>query len=150
MFKFRQAWFSRSALVALAALLLSTAGCVRGPRIVPVSGQVLIDGKPLEHGFVQVIPEGYRAASGKIGPDGRFQLTTFAPNDGCAVGSHPATVIGVETINPTSQRWHAPKKYADPATSGLTVTIEGPTDSLTIKLTWDGGKPFVEHFSKEK
>lgn len=137
--------------VAVAALLVPflAAGCSEGPRIVPVSGQVLIDGKPLQHGFVQVIPAGFRPASGPIGSDGRFQLTTLKPNDGCVIGQHPVAVIGVETINPQSQRWHAPKQYTDPTKSKLTVTIEGKTDDLTINLTWAGGKPFVEQFSKE-
>lgn len=137
------------ASLAIAGLLLLAVGCSKGPEIVPVSGQVLIDGKPLTHGFVQVAPKGFRAASGKIGPDGRFTLTTLKPGDGCLVGTHPAAVIATESINAGSQRWHAPKKYQDFATSGLTVTVTGPTDSLTIELTWDGGKPFIQYFGKE-
>lgn len=125
------------------------AGCDDGPKIVPVSGQVLIDGEPLTHGFVQVAPAGYRPASGKIGEDGRFTLTTTKPGDGCVVGTHPATVVGTESIDAGSQRWHAPKAYADYESSGLTVTIDGPTEDLKIELSWKGGKPFVERFSKE-
>ena len=34
-------------------------------------------------------------------------------------------------------------------TSGLTCEISGPTDALTINLTWDGGKPFIEHAGAE-
>lgn len=138
-----------AAAVSAVLVPVLAAGCSGGPRIVPVSGQVLIDGKPLPHGFVQVVPEGFRPASGKIGPDGRFQLTTLQENDGCVVGEHPVAVIGVETINPQSQRWHAPKTYTDPTRSKLTVSIEGKTTDLTINLTWAGGKPFVEHYSKE-
>jgi hypothetical protein len=41
-------------------------------------------------------------------------------------------------------KWHAPKKYFRYKSSGLTEEITGPTDSLVINLTWDGGKPFVE------
>jgi hypothetical protein len=132
------------------AILLLGVGCSRGPQIVPVAGQVLIDGKPLPHGFVQVAPEGFRAASGPVDYDGRFRLTTLKPNDGCVLGSHRVTVVGVQSIDGTSQRWHAPKKYADITSSDLTITIEGETDSLTINLTWAGGKPFVEKFSKER
>ena len=98
---------------------------------------------------MQIAPDGFRAASGPIGADGRFRLTTLKPNDGCLVGTHPVAVVGVQSINGTSQRWHAPKKYADITSSNLTVSIEGETDSLTINLTWAGGKPFVERFSKE-
>jgi len=131
----------------LVALLLLVSGCGDGrPKRVPVSGRVLIDGKPLSYGFVRVVPEGARPASGKIGPDGRFTLTTFEPGDGAVLGTHAMSVAGVEVINSTSQRWHAPKKYADTGTSDLTATIDGPTDSLIVELTWDGRKPFVERF----
>ncbi|MFO0811109.1 MAG: hypothetical protein U0746_20970 [Gemmataceae bacterium] len=132
------------------AVLAFAVGCgSSGPRLVPVSGIVLIDGKPLPFGVVQVAPEGGRAASGRIGPDGRFTLTTFVEGDGCYVGSHPVAVVGTESINAGSQRWHAPMKYASSAESGLTVSIDGPTSSLKIELTWAGGKPFVQHFGKE-
>lgn len=133
-----------------AACAVALAGCGdRGPKLVPAAGIVLIDGKPLTHGVVQVVPAGGRAASGKIGPDGRFTLTTFRDNDGCYVGTHPVAVVANESIDGTSQRWHAPKKYVSADASGLTVTITGPTDDLKVELTWDGGKPFVQHFSKE-
>ena len=50
---------------ALAVVFLALAGCGDGgPKIVPVSGIVLIDGQPLTYGHVQVIPEGWRPASG--------------------------------------------------------------------------------------
>jgi hypothetical protein len=137
-------------LLALASAAVAAAGCGDpGPKLVPVAGVVLIDGKPLTHGFVQVAPVGGRAATGKIGPDGRFTLTTFTENDGCYVGTHPVAVVATESIDGSSQRWHAPKKYTSADTSGLTVTVDGPTDGLKIELTWDGGKPFVQHFSKE-
>lgn len=139
---------SRTVLLSAALLLLAT-GCGSENEIVPVSGQVLIDGKPVTHGFVQVAPKGFRAASGKIGPNGRFTLTTVKEGDGCAVGTHPAAVIATESINASSQRWHAPRKYQDFATSGLTVNVTGPTNDLKIELTWDGGKPFIQRFGKE-
>jgi hypothetical protein len=109
-----------------------------------VSGQVLIDGKPLEFGFVQVIPEGDRAAQGDIGPDGRFQLTTYETGDGCVPGKHKVRVVAKEETGPHSRRWHAPKDYMNPDKSGLTVDITEATDSLVIELSWNGGKPFEE------
>jgi len=132
-------------VTVLALLLATVAGCDDGrPERVAVSGQVLIDGKPLTRGFVRFVPTGARPASGEIAPDGRFTLMTFEPGDGAVTGTHAVSVIAVEQLNDTTRRWHAPKKYADPKTSRLTTTIDGPTDSLLIELTWDGGKPFVE------
>jgi hypothetical protein len=124
---------------ALVAASLVLAGCgPGGPKIVPVSGIVLIDGKPLTYGHIQVLPSGWRPASGHIGADGRFTLTTTDPNDGCVVGTHPAVILAGESITPETMKWHAPEKYADVKTSGLTVNISGPTDDLKIELQSDG------------
>ncbi len=86
----------------------------------------------------------------RLDENGRFKLTYRDPGDGVYTGTHLATVAAIEQISETSQRWHAPKEYANPATSGLWVTIDGPTDDLKIELTWDKSSkekgPFVEKF----
>jgi hypothetical protein len=141
-----------TALAASGLLLLSLfpAGCGDGrPNRVPVSGRVTIDGKPLPAGFIRVCPANQRAATGAIGPDGRFKLTTFNPNDGCVVGKHCVTVAGSE-VQGAALLWHAPKKYCDMDTSRLEVEITGPTDNVEINLTWDGGKPFKEYLDGER
>jgi hypothetical protein len=135
----------RSALViALLPSCLLLLGCNKGPEIVPVSGQVLIDGKPLEHGYIRVLPTGGRAAQAEIRKEGKFTLTTKVEGDGCLLGTHVVAIIALEIIGPGKQRWHAPNKYRKAKTSGLTVQIDGPTDDLTVELTWDGGKPFID------
>ena len=124
---------------AMAVAFLALAGCGDGgPKIVPVSGSVTIDGQPLAYGHIQVLPSGWRPASGRIGGDGRFTLTTTAPNDGCAVGTHPVAILAGEPITPETMKWHAPQKYSDTKTSNLTVTITGPIDDLKIELKSDG------------
>jgi hypothetical protein len=136
---------SACVFLTLAMALVPAAGCGDGrPARFPVSGTVLIDGKPLDYGFIRLLPEGARPATSDISPDGRFTLKTFETGDGVVPGTHPVVVLGAEVLSSTQQRWHAPKKYADPNTSGLTATIDGPTDSLVIKLSWEGRKPFVE------
>jgi hypothetical protein len=123
----------------LLAPLLGLVGCGDGgPKIVPVSGVVLIDGKPLDYGHIQVIPTGWRPASGGIGSDGRFTLSTTVPGDGVAVGTHPVAILAGESITSEQMVWHAPEKYADIKTSNLTVTISGPTNDLKIELQSDG------------
>ena len=117
------------------------------PDRVPVAGQVLIDGEPVEHGFVRLIADNARPATGELRPGGRFELTCFAGQDGSTLGTHTVTVTGVEQLGPTSQRWYAPKKYANAKTSGLKATVNDATDSLVIELTWAGGHPFVETFT---
>ncbi len=141
----------RAGCYLLCGTLIAVVGCGQAekrPDRVPVSGRVTIDGKPLEYGTVQVIPTGDRPASGKIGADGRFELMTYDPGDGCVLGQHRVAVIANESID-AGQRWHAPKKYIDPEQSGLSINITGPTSDLVIELTWDGQEPFVERFETE-
>lgn len=134
----------RAPALVVFALGLVAAGCNRNPTRVPVSGQVLIDGEPLVHGQVAFIPESGRPSSGVLDEQGRFTLSSFAPNDGAALGVHQIAVIAQEALSDTETKWHAPKKYANHETSGLTWEITGPTDSVVINLSWEGGKPFVE------
>lgn len=133
----------RLAGLALASLL--SAGCGDGrPEIVPVSGQVLIDGKPLDRGFVRFLPNGSRASTGKIGGDGRFTLTCVEPGDGAVAGTHRVEVVASELTSATTMKWYVPKKYADSKASGVTFEISEPTSEAVIQLSWDGGKTFVE------
>jgi hypothetical protein len=134
-----------AAAVAVLAPILPGCGDGYPPRA-PISGQVLIDGRPVPCGTVCVVPKDARPAAGKIGPDGRFTLRCFEENDGAVLGTHAVTVMSFEMINPSTRKWFVPKKYQDAKTSGKTVTIDGPDDALVINLTWDGDGPFVERF----
>lgn len=126
----------RSAAVAL--LLL--AGCGDGrPRIVPTTGVVLMNGKPLTGhiGFVRVVPAGARPATGRIDPaNGRFTLTTYETDDGCIEGTHPTAVI-VNTTVGNRLIWITPERYGDDKTSGLTVDVKG--DKADVELRLEGG-----------
>ena len=123
----------------LIVCLIGVTGCGSGrPKIVKVSGQVFIDGQPLAAGvpgFIQVVPEGTRAATGNIDPQtGRFTLTSFEADDDCVPGTHKVAIIlramvGTESVSLIDE------KYANPNTSGLTVTIDKPTDSLRIDIS---------------
>jgi hypothetical protein len=139
------AWILGWGLLLLWSL---ASGCGDGrPKRVPVSGRVLIDGKPLEVGFLQVLVKGNHPASGKLGPGGRFTLTTFDENDGCAPGTHPVAVIAGQSLNEKEFKWFAPQKYADSKTSGLKMEVTGPRDDVELRLTWQGSghdRPFVE------
>src|SRR5262245_55813685 len=109
----------------------------------------MIDGKPLTCGAIRVVPDGARSAVAKIQPDGTFSLTTFVSNDGCAPGTHRVEVVGYELLNNfTVRSWHAPVRYSDGETSGLTLAVSEPTDSATINLSWGNDKPFTENLIK--
>lgn len=140
-FRIVRTWLS---LAGAGAVLLCLAGCDDRPKRVPVAGKVLIDGEPLTNGYVTFIPENNRPAVGQIDEQGNFRLTTFDNNDGCVPGTHGVTVVSNQQITPSRMKWLIPKKYMDVSTSGEKVTIEKPTEDLVIKLTWAGGRPYIE------
>ena len=134
-----------SASLILLLVTIALIGCGDGrPKRLAVSGQVLIDGKPLGYGFVRFVPQGSRPSGGRLDEQGRFTLSCYGANDGIIPGVHRVEVDGSESISSTQTKWHAPKKYFRYKSSGLQQEITGPTDSLVINLSWDGGKPFVE------
>jgi hypothetical protein len=134
---------SRRLLAGLTLGLLL--GCGDGrPERLQVSGQVLIDGAPLTHGYIRFVPRGARPSGSELDEQGRFTLSCYGDEDGVVPGVHRIEVDGAELISSRERKWHAPKKYVRFKTSGLEQEITESTDSLTINLTWDGGKPFVE------
>jgi hypothetical protein len=109
-----------------------------------MTGQVLIDGKPLTHGSVKFVPTGARPSVAKLDEEGRFTLSCYGDQDGIVPGIHRVSVNGSEYISNNQRKWHAPPKYFRFQTSGLTQEITEETESVEINLTWNGGKPFVE------
>ena len=140
-------WLYHAQWVSMVVLTLLLTGCGDGrPVRVPISGKVLIDGKPLTSGTICIIPDNARKSAGRIGPDGRFTMRCFDKEDGVVLGTHTVTVTSCDTINDRTRRWNVPKKYSDADSSELSVTIDGPDDNLTIKISWDGDKPFTERY----
>jgi hypothetical protein len=129
----------------VAAMLLVLVGCSDNrPARVPISGQVLIDGEPLKFGVIRFIPDDGRPSSGNLDANGRFTLRCFDDDDGAVLGHHKVAIFANEALDDRRTRWHAPPKYASLTNSGLDQQITEPNQSLTIKLTWDGGKPFTD------
>lgn len=131
------------ALTSCVVTFLSLTGCDSRPKRIHVSGQVLIDGKPLSVGDVKFVPEGARPSSGKLDKDGRFTLTCYDGNDGVVPGHHRVQVSASEVSGEDKIQWHAPMKYASFRTSGLAADVNEPTTSLLIELTSDGNSASV-------
>ena len=126
------------AIVVLLTLSLSL-GCGRkGPRPVPVSGTVTVDGKPLAGGAITVAPEKGRAAGGRIGPDGRFELSSWQPGDGVAPGTHRVEVIASKPLPGNRRQWLVPKKVRSLATSPLRLEVTEPTAGAVIAIETGG------------
>lgn len=93
-------------LSAIAAVAILLSGCGDShPKRVPVSGRVLIDGKPVETGYIQLVPAEDCPATGTLGRGGRFTLTTFDEGDGCVLGQHRVAVTAREQKGLKSVLW---------------------------------------------
>jgi len=79
----------------VAAGLLAISGCGKGGlRTYPVTGTVLVDGRPAEGAMLIFCPVAgsqelqKKRPSGTSGPDGKFQLTTDSKDDGAPAGEY--------------------------------------------------------------
>lgn len=109
------------------------------PARVPVSGQVLHKGQPVEGATVIFEPVGSTpAATGQTDAAGRFQLTTFDPNDGAVAGEYQVAVQKIQVTRgnrpanapddlvtpPPEEKWLLPMKYGNSTTSGFTASVK--------------------------
>jgi hypothetical protein len=131
--------------ITLLLFLSLLAGCDDRPTRVPVSGIVIIDGRPLDRGNIKFVPANGRPSAGKISEDGRFTLTCYDGNDGALIGTHRVQVASNRIISDSKIEWFAPPKYADFRTSEISVDITEPVEDLAIELTWGKQKgPYIE------
>lgn len=149
--------FDRVARLALAALVLAlpAAGCGKAkPATAPVTGRVLLDGKPVADAAVMFEPvDGGVPARGSTRGDGGFTLSTFARDDGALVGRHRVSIskfvtegvaaneLGLEAApGPPGLQPKAalPSRYADPKTSGLEAAVEAGGTNVEFTLESKG------------
>ena len=129
--------------IGLLILLVGALGCGGSASdLTEVSGQVLLDGKPLATGSVITMPEHGRGANGKIDNEGRFALTSGEAGPGASIGLHHVAVVAVEesaTFNPEAPRKSLiPQKYASAETSGLTIDVK-PGETMDVVLELSSG-----------
>jgi hypothetical protein len=81
-------------------IALCCAGCGGGPKYVPVSGVVTLDGKPGADLVVLFLPQASegnqnpgRGSSAYTGKDGRYQLKTMDGDEGAVVGKHLVQIM---------------------------------------------------------
>lgn len=138
---------SNTHIACLICLLLLTGCGSRGPKTYPVSGEVVFeDGVPLQGGLVEFSSsEQEMSATGRIGPDGRFRLTTVKNGDGAIAGMHRAIVITtygddlIQHHHDAKTLRRAAKKFASYATSGLKFTVR-PGEKNHFKVVVERAK----------
>jgi hypothetical protein len=125
----------RLLLLCVAAALLTLQACTDRPATYPVTGTVKFDdGTPLTGGTVEfrnVTTDIAKQinARGEIAPDGKYQLTSFQPNDGAIAGEHQVCVFPAAQDTPGSLDSEPPpspleRKYQAYETSGLSYTVK--------------------------
>lgn len=146
---------TKYALVAalLAVGMIISLGCGQGkPTTAQVCGRVTFQGKPVPEGKIIFMPDNGRPAIGEIGPDGRYELKTFAAGDGAAFGKHrvviearrvsggakPKTLEeefhGGGAAANFSVEWLVPEKYSNSDTSNLTAEVKAGPNVIDFDL----------------
>gem|GEM_PF-1885009 len=112
------------------------AGCQSSSSSLPtyeVKGKVLLPtGKALAAGRVIFVAEDglLPLASGEVGTDGAFSLTTQSPGDGAAPGKYKVRIEPAGSKNPRKTKPDFPVKYVDEDSSGLVVTVRSEPNQL--------------------
>jgi hypothetical protein len=125
---------------SVAFIALSLFGALRGPTradvdVVPVAGQVLVDGEPLSSGIINFVPPEGRGSTGVIDPQGRFTLTCLDGRDGAVLGLHGIEIVPEGPPPADGDQWKLPRSFANWQTSGVTQEITGRVTDLKIDIT---------------
>jgi hypothetical protein len=124
----------------LAGALL--AGCgPGGPRLAPVRGKVTYRGRPVTTGTVTFVPDQPGpAATGEIGPDGTYVLSTDR-KAGAVLGRHTVMVLSLEDTAgrlPEQRKplpgLLVPEKYGNNRRSGLTAEVREGENAIDFDL----------------
>jgi 5-hydroxyisourate hydrolase-like protein (transthyretin family) len=133
-------------LLLSAAVCLAFCSCNGDGRVqtFPVTGQILLDGKPIEGIRIDAVPitpgvvkEKLLMPKGGTNAEGKFELFTYVANDGIPDGEYKLTFKWFERQGKLfSDKDKFGGKYADPAQSTVTFKVDGTSVDLgTIELS---------------
>lgn len=139
---------SRVFLSIVLCLFVSGCGGPEGPELVPVSGKILLDGKPVAGALVRFVPDSGPSSGGETNEQGEFSLIGPGSLPGAITGTHTVTVgcpynpgqgsspDGSTQAPSEGPGCSLPLKYSDVSTSGVTAAVpdEG-TSELIVQLT---------------
>ena len=137
--------------IALCPLLMVSCGPSDFLTVHPATGQVSHQGQPAEGAVVVLHPIGGSEALQKVrpravtGPDGRFILRTYQPDDGAPEGEYKVTIVwpgppaglppgaDVSDLHPDERRTGPDQlegRYADEGTTELRAVVRDGENSL--------------------
>jgi hypothetical protein len=142
-----------AARIAVLLGLLAVSGCGDGRiPLYPVTGSIVVDGKPADGAMVIFCPQEGQTEQlmrerpvGFAGNDGKYQLTTFVSNDGAPAGQYKVLIQWPlsntqQGGDPRGGRGGGPDRlrgrYFNLERTTLTATInEAPTEIPAFQLT---------------
>jgi hypothetical protein len=125
----------------LGVMLASALGCSEAPKLVPVTGVVKLNGKPLAGATVAFSPVAKAGeinagdgSAGKTNDSGEFNLSTSHGVPGAIVGKHKVRIFAlspqVGSGEPPRSGWplvnKVPARYNEESTLTFEVTAPGP------------------------
>jgi hypothetical protein len=126
-------------MATAAMLLVAVGGCGGGPKMYPVSGQVLANGKPVAGAAVLFFREkGARPPSGTTNANGEFHFSAPA-------GQYTAVItacesmssqvgMGVAEEDPNKVKWIVPQKYSRAEDSDLKATVQAGENQFKFEF----------------
>jgi hypothetical protein len=123
-------------------LVCLLAGCGENrPKTAVVQGTVTYKGKPVPNGSVNFVPAEGPAATGEIGPDGSYRLTTFRKGDGAVLGTHKVVIVAMQDVSGQAVEARSPLpppivpvKYTSLATTDLTAEVKDQENTINFDL----------------
>jgi hypothetical protein len=123
----------------------------RFPRVVPVTGVVTIDGKPLSRAVVTFVPDHGGPGVGETDSEGKFRLKSYGSQDGVPPGEYKVAVsyllsaegepqgLGprsamVQSPGMLSATERLPKNYSDPGRTELAATVGNGGGTFNFNL----------------
>lgn len=134
------------AVSLIAGLSVALSGCgAQQDELIPVSGKVLLGGKPLHRGVLVLSPDTAKGNTtlheprGELDAQGNYTLNTSG-REGAPAGWYKVAVIATKEEprkgpGPPPE-WLAPPRYVDPATSHLAIEVKkgAPPGSYDLQL----------------
>jgi hypothetical protein len=153
--------------------LLAIEGCGGDgrPSLVQVTGTVKVDGAPVEGAIVSLVPitdakDAYkRPSAGVTDASGTFTMGTYEKTDGVPPGKYKVGIYKRELVGELPKnydeeqpdrfnlkyKWVIPRKFSDPAASGLEAEVTNTElKPASFDLSTGGAKPEIEVTGPQK
>lgn len=116
--------------VCSALLLLGLSGC-GGEKVVPVSGTISLNGKPLPDAYVvfeSTEGDASQNSTGKTDSNGVYELTSADGTTGCRIGEHRVLLTTVPPDAMDDERTPLPKDKIPPRYQSKPMLFEVPPE----------------------